>query len=178
MQINLDSLSKFTGDTVIIPHMFGIRADVKSARNMGYNIIEDCSQCLGLNGLGEYSDAVVISTGPSKWLSAGDGGILLCDMGIRTVERYDNVSVLKKINQLEGEIENKLRIRKSFSNELLNAGIDLIGKDMENAWLRGMYVTENPSRIPYTPIHDIYGDFDCPMVDDFKNKLDWVSIFA
>ena len=177
LQINLDSLSKFKGDTVIVPHMFGIKAKVKEVKDMGYNVIEDCSQCLGLYGLGEHSDAVVVSTGPSKWLSAGGGGILLYD-DCTSIEYFDNISILKKINSLERSIVHKLKVRRNFSDELINAGIELIGKEMPNAWMRGMYMTDTQKRIPYTPIHELYGGFDCPIVDEFKNKLDWISIFA
>ena len=177
LQIDLNSLDTFKGDTVIVPHMFGIQADVKGIKDMGYNVIEDCSQCLGLYGLGEYSDAVVVSTGPTKWLSAGGGGILLYD-DCTSIKHYDDISILKKINSLERSIEYKLKVRRNFSSELLNAGIDLIGKERPNAWMRGMYFTDSQKRVPYTPIHELYGDFECPIVDNIKNKLDWISIFA
>ena len=59
-----------------------------------------------------------------------------------------------------------------------DAGVDLIGKDKPNAWMRAMYFTENQKRVPYTPIHDLYGNFKCPNVDSYKNKLDWISIFV
>jgi len=177
LQIDLNSLDTFKGDTVIVPHMFGIKADVKAVKDMGYNVIEDCSQCLGLYGLGEHSDVVVISTGPTKWLSADGGGILLCD-DCTEIKHLDNINILKKINNLERRIEHKLQVRRNFSEELLNAGVKLIGKEKPNAWMRGMYMTKNQKRIPYKPIHELYGEFDCPIVDKFKNKLDWISIFA
>ena len=55
--------------------------------------------------------------------------------------------------------------------------MNLIGKDIPNSWLRGMYFTNNPKRKPYTPLHEIYGKFGCPVVDSYSNKIDWVSIF-
>ena len=79
LQIDLESLSNFKGDTVIVPHMFGIKVDIKPIKDMGFNVIEDCSQCLGLDGLGEYSDYVVVSVGPTKWLPIGGGGFLIGD---------------------------------------------------------------------------------------------------
>ena len=177
LQMNLDSLGGFGGDTVIVPHMFGIKAKVKEIKQMGYNVIEDCSQCLGLDGLGEHSDAVVISTGPSKWLPAGGGGVLLYD-DCSNVKQFEDIEILKKVNSLQRKIKDKLNTRISFANELINAGISLIGKDSDNAWMRGMYMTDSQSRVPYTPIHELYGDFKCPIVDEFKNKLDWISILA
>ena len=57
-------------DTVIIPHMFGIQVDIKPLKGK-FKIIEDCSQCMGLPKLGKYSDIVIASLGPSKWLPVG-----------------------------------------------------------------------------------------------------------
>ena len=64
-----------------------------------------------------------------------------------------------------------------FANELINAGIDLIGKDRDNAWMKGMYFTDNQKRKHYTPLHELYGKFDCPIVDSYSNRIDWISIF-
>ena len=183
LQIDLESLSKIKKgfDTVIVPHMFGIKVDIKPIRDMGFNIIEDCSQCLGLDGLGEYSDYVVVSVGPTKWLSVGAGGYVI-GHNVRSINNgisqwtFDNY--FSRAEKLVNDIPTRLQKRVDFSKELLNAGIDLIGKDRENAWMRGMYFTENQRRKPYTPIHELYGDFKCPMVDSFKNKLDWISIFG
>ena len=140
LQINLDTIPTEV-DTVIIPHMFGIQS--KIPKNKTYKIIEDCSQCIGLKDLGKYSDIVIASTGPTKWLNAGgdkeNGGGIIAYNGI-------------------------------------NAGIDLIGKNQPNSWLRAMYFGPQ-KRIPYTPLHDLYPGFNCPIVDSYKNKLDWISIF-
>ena len=177
LQINLDSLSKFKGDTVIVPHMFGIKAKVREIKEMGYNVVEDCSQCLGLNGLGDYSDYVVVSTGPSKWLPVGGGGVLIGDdcSGNYGIVNYNHYT---KSNVMVNEIKDRLNKRTTFANELINAGIDLIGRDIENAWMKGMYLTDNQKRKHYIPLHELYSDFKCPIVDSFKDKLDWLSIFA
>ena len=178
LQIDLESLSKYKDvDTVIVPHMFGIRAKVKEIKEMGYNVIEDCSQCLGLDGLGNHSDYVVVSVGSTKWMSIGSGGFLIGD-DCGKVKFTGNYTNFSSAEHMSTKIQEKLKKRTEFANELINAGVDLIGKDMENAWMRGMYFTESQKRIPYTPIHELYGDFKCPIVDSFKNKLDWISIFA
>ena len=179
LQIDLYSLSEFKVDTVIVPHMFGIKVDIKPIRDMGFNIIEDCSQCLGLDGLGDYADYVVVSTGPSKWLPVGGGGVLIGD---GCAGKYGMVNLVDchytKVNIMVNEIKDRLDKRTHFANELINAGVDLIGKDRENAWMKGMYFTDNQKRKHYTPLHELYGDFKCPVVDAFKNRLDWISIFA
>ena len=148
LQINVDDLKDFKGDTVIVPHMFGIKAKVKEIKRMGFNVVEDCSQAMGFDDIGKYSDVVVSSTGGGcKWLSLGTRGEL-CGGGIVS---YDGNT---KINWWE----------------------NCKFMDKSNAWMRAMYFTDNQKRIPYTPIHDLYGNFNCPIVDKYKNKLDWISI--
>ena len=165
-------------DTVIVPHMFGIQADIKTLE--GFQIIEDCSQCIGLPDLGKYSNVVIASTGPTKWLNVGDnkeygGGILAHNNPYYNKDLYD-INLAKKLNQMYFEIPKILESRTSKAKEFINAGIDLIGKNQPNAWLRALYFGSQ-KRIPYTPLHDIYPGFKCPTVDSYKNKLDWISIF-
>ena len=165
-------------DTVIVPHMFGIQADVKSLS--GFRVIEDCSQCIGLPDLGKYSEIVIASTGPTKWLNAGDnkeygGGIIAHNSSYFNRDLYDE-NIAKKLNQIYLEIPNILESRINKANEFINAEIDLIGKDQPNAWLRALYFGSQ-KRVPYRALHDIYPGFDCPVVDSYKNKLDWISIF-
>lgn len=165
-------------DTVIVPHMFGIQADVKSLS--GFRVIEDCSQCIGLPNLGKYSDIVIASTGPTKWLNVGEdkekgGGIIAHNSPFYKESLY-NKNIAKKLNQMYLEIPNILESRINKASEFINAGIDLIGSDQPNAWLRALYFGSQ-KRIPYTPLHDQYPGFSCPVVDSYKNKLDWISIF-
>ena len=182
LQISKHSLEKFKGDTVIVPHMFGIKVDIEPIKSMGFNVIEDCSQGMGFSDIGKYSDVVVASTGGGcKWLSIGNrgetygGGIVSYDedVEVKWWKNYDfiNESVSKSLN-----IEHNFNLRNDRATELINAGVDLIGRYIENAWMRGMYFTDNQKRVPYTPIHDLYGNFKCPLVDGYKNKLDWISI--
>tara|TARA_Y100001970_G_scaffold292756_1_gene435661 strand:- start:5104 stop:5811 length:708 start_codon:yes stop_codon:yes gene_type:complete len=171
LQIDLESLNNFKGDTVIVPHMFGIMSDIKPIKDLGFNIIEDCSQCLGLQDLGKYADYVIVSVGGTKWLSCGGGGILIGN-------DMEGGEVPSKISDRSGDIRKSLIKRTYFAQELLDAGIDLIGKDKPNAWMRGMYFTDTQKRTPYIPIHELYGNFKCPILDGYKNKLDWISIYG
>jgi hypothetical protein len=176
LQIKLDEIPK-EADTVIIPHMFGIQVDLKSIDGE-FKIIEDCSQCMGLPELGKHSDIVIASLGPTKWLPVGSlkesgGGLIMYNYG-KVEDDFPHVD--EAINMFY-EIEDRLENRKAKAKELQNAGVKFIGSERPNAWLRGMYFTENQTRVPYTPLHDLYEGFDCPVVDGYKNKLDWVSIF-
>jgi len=185
LQIDISELSKYEDiDTVIVPHMFGIKADVKLIKSMGYNVIEDCSQAMGFDDIGKYSDVVIASTGGGcKWLSVGNrgephgGGIISYD-GDVSIDWWNNKDFLLKSIYKSNDIDKNFKLRNVMAQELINADIDLIGKDKPNAWMRAMYFTESQKRVPYTPIHDLYGDFKCPKVDLYKNKLDWISIFV
>ncbi len=171
LQIDVTSILKVIkeADTIIIPHMFGIQNQVAPLKNFNIKIIEDLSQCHGLPGLGDFADVVVTSLNKSKWLDKKGGGYIWTDKKLNIDLSTDNM--------LDWNIETKYNNRVNRAKELLNAGLDLIGKDIPNSWLRGMYITGTPTRRPYIPLHEIYGKFDCPIVDSYSNKIDWVSIF-
>tara|TARA_Y100001973_G_scaffold3759_1_gene5485 strand:+ start:1529 stop:2272 length:744 start_codon:yes stop_codon:yes gene_type:complete len=177
LQIDINKIPEEV-DTVIIPHMFGIQVNIKPLQGK-FKIIEDCSQCIGLPNLGRYSDIVIASTGPTKWLNAGEskekGGGILAFNGSSSNLIF-NPLIENKLNHMFVTIDQTLKSRTSKANELINAGIDLIGKNQPNAWLRALYFGSQ-KRVPYTPLHDIYPGFKCPVVDSYKNKLDWISIF-
>ena len=171
LQIDVTSVLKVINDadTIIIPHMFGIQNQVAPFKNFNLKIIEDLSQCHGLPGLGDFADIVVTSLNKSKWLDKKGGGYIWTDEKLNI-----NLSTDK---MLDWDIKTKYDNRLTRAKELLNAGLDLIGKDIPNSWLRGMYFTGTPTRRPYVPLHEIYGKFDCPIVDSYSNKIDWISIF-
>jgi len=154
-------------DTIIIPHMFGIRADVKTIKEKtNLKIIEDLSQCHGLVNLGKYSDIVVSSTNKSKWINFGRGGFIFSDKPMDLP--------LYNFAELKPTIQNNLIKRVELSNEIKNAGVNLIGD--ESSWLRGMYFTEHSKREPYIPLHKIVGGFDCLKINSYIGKVDWISI--
>ena len=171
LQIDVASVLKVIedADTIIIPHMFGIQNQVSPFKNFNIKIIEDLSQCHGLPGLGDFADVVVTSLNKSKWLDKKGGGYIWTDKQL-------NIDL--SINKMsDWNIVTKYNNRVAKAKELLSAGVDLIGKDIPNSWLRGMYFTGTPTRKPYIPLHEIYGKFDCPIVDSYSNKIDWISIF-
>ena len=171
LQIDITSVLKVIkeADTIIIPHMFGIQNQVAPFRNFNLKIIEDLSQCHGLPGLGNHADIVVHSENKSKWLDKWGGGWIFTD---KTINQNPKIFIYNSKN-----IEKKYNNRTKKAKELLNAGVNLIGKDIPNSWLRGMYLTGTPTRRPYTPLHEIYEKFECPIVDSYSNKIDWISIF-
>lgn len=183
LQIRLEQLLKYEDiDTVIVPHMFGIQAlnEIKAIKKMGYKIIEDCSQCLGLSELGIHSDIVVASLGPTKWLPVGvdkeKGGAVIAYNG-QDISWHENPTAIHRSNVMFGDIDKIFTHRTERVNELKNAGLRFIGGERPNSYLRAMYFTQKQTRVPYTPLHDLHDGFKCPITDSIKNNLDWVSIF-
>lgn len=61
---------------IIVPHMYGIFAEVESLRVLGVPIIEDCAQALDSYGARPTkADVAVFSFHPTKCLTAGEGGM-------------------------------------------------------------------------------------------------------
>ncbi len=157
-------------DTIIIPHMFGIRANIKAIRdNTNLKIIEDLSQCHGLSNLGKYADIVISSTNKSKWIDKGKGGLIFSDVYFQFLDYVNFLEYIPKI-------QKDLIRRNELAKEIKEAGIQLIGK--ESSWLRGMYFTEFSSREPYIPLHKIEEKFDCPKVNSYIGKVNWLSIIV
>ena len=113
-------------DTVIIPHMFGIQVDIKPLKGK-FKIIEDCSQCMGLPDIGKYSDVVIASLGPSKFIPVGDdkefgGGVLAYNGPLKG--KYHNVlgvEYMEKAINMASEIENRLKKTNYISTRINNS---------------------------------------------------------
>jgi dTDP-4-amino-4,6-dideoxygalactose transaminase len=66
---------------VIVPHMFGLPADIVTLKNHGIPIIEDCAQTLGMTvrgtAVGGTGELAICSFYATKLLTAGEGGMVL-----------------------------------------------------------------------------------------------------
>ena len=82
--IDVDNLkSRITGRTkaIIVPHMFGLPADIDEIMSLGIPVIEDCAQSIGSRYKGKYTGSFsllsVFSFYATKMLSTGEGGMVL-----------------------------------------------------------------------------------------------------
>lgn len=84
---------------IIVPHMFGLPAEMESLADLGVPIIEDCAQALGAvrNGrlAGGFGTAAVFSFYATKMIAAGEGGMVMSHSAdllecIRELRQYDN----------------------------------------------------------------------------------------
>ncbi len=63
---------------IIVPHMYGIFADIIAFKEFNIPIIEDCAQAFGDKSIDKITaDIAVLSFHPTKCLTSGEGGMLV-----------------------------------------------------------------------------------------------------
>ncbi|MDD5240736.1 MAG: DegT/DnrJ/EryC1/StrS aminotransferase family protein [Sulfuricella sp.] len=63
---------------IVVPHIYGIFADIDSFRTLGVPIIEDCAQALDAPGIrSAKGDVTLLSFHPTKCLTSGEGGMVI-----------------------------------------------------------------------------------------------------
>ena len=76
------AISKKTG-AIVVPHMFGLPADIDEILSLGVPVIEDCAQSAGARFRGQYTGSLgrisIFSLYATKMLCAGEGGLILSD---------------------------------------------------------------------------------------------------
>jgi dTDP-4-amino-4,6-dideoxygalactose transaminase len=128
---------------VILPHMFGLPADLDRFLELGVPIIEDCAQSIGsvhrLKPLGSRGRAAVFSFYATKVLSAGEGGLVatsdrLLAERVRDLKTYDRrddyrVRFNYKLTDIQaavarvqlGRLEGFLRRRREIADRFRSA---------------------------------------------------------
>ena len=73
---NIKDLVNAHTRAIIVPHMYGIFADVASVRALGIPVIEDSAQAVDAHGARRIAgDILVFSFHPTKCLTTGEGGM-------------------------------------------------------------------------------------------------------
>ena len=127
---------------IIVPHMFGIPADMDSIMKLGIPVIEDCCQSLGAmlgeKKTGSLGDISIFSFYATKVISTGQGGIVLTSQDkikekIDDLTKYDHrekignaynygmtnlqgVLGIKQLEKLNAFIERRKEIGKKYDN--------------------------------------------------------------
>lgn len=88
---------------IIVPHMFGMAADLAALADLGVPVIEDCAQTLGAayrgRPVGSAGTITVCSFYATKVITTGEGGMLLSDSEVvlrraRDLRDYDGRGAL------------------------------------------------------------------------------------
>jgi perosamine synthetase len=83
---------------IIVPHMFGLAADLDKFLNLGVPVIEDCAQAVGgtyqQKPLGSFGGASIFSFYATKMMATGEGGMVTSNSAeiigrIRDLKAYD-----------------------------------------------------------------------------------------
>ena len=131
---------------IIIPHTFGLAADLEEIMALGIPVIEDCAQSIGATYknkmAGSFGKISIFSFYATKMITTGEGGMVLSDseefLGkIRDLRDYDNrgnyvtrynykmadfqASLgLSQLKRLENFIEIRRSIAQKYNNEFKN----------------------------------------------------------
>ncbi|MGD2269324.1 MAG: DegT/DnrJ/EryC1/StrS aminotransferase family protein [Desulfobacterales bacterium] len=116
---------------VIVPHLFGLAADLESLSGLGVPLIEDCAQAVGAcsqkNQLGTLGEAAIFSFYATKVLTTGEGGMIVS----RSKEIVDAARDLREYDKTEG-----YKIRFNYKMTDIQAGIGLSQLDRLESFIR------------------------------------------
>ena len=88
---------------IIVPHMFGLAADLDKLLKLDVPIIEDCAQAVGgtyrQKPLGTFADAAIFSFYATKMMATGEGGMVTSS----SIELIERIRDLKTYDQKEAD---------------------------------------------------------------------------
>ena len=98
---------------IIVPHMFGIPAEINEIVNLGVSVIEDCCQSLGAMNegrvTGSFGKIGVFSFYATKVISTGHGGMVVTNCEDVKEKFYD-------LNKYDGRDEYKIAFNYGFTD--------------------------------------------------------------
>jgi dTDP-4-amino-4,6-dideoxygalactose transaminase len=129
---------------IVVPHLFGLPADLESLQALNVPIIEDCAQAVGgsYNGapLGTLGDAGIFSFYATKMMACGEGGMVVSNSeklcarinDLKTYDKKDHYEIrfnykmtdiqaavgLVQLNRLDTFIRQRRRIARRYQTEL------------------------------------------------------------
>lgn len=97
---------------VLAANMFGNRCDMRALKEKCNQsdaiLIEDGAQSFGMEGMGEFSDYLLLSFGYSKIIDVGGGGAVLTSNSKKYQQLKDSLELLKSINLKAHQARAKL----------------------------------------------------------------------
>jgi perosamine synthetase len=95
---------------IIVPHMFGCPVEIDKFKELGIYIIEDCAHSVGSEfkrkKLGSWGDLSIFSFEGTKYIIAGEGGMVLANSGFL----LDRLRKLKEPDSLEYRVKYTYRM--------------------------------------------------------------------
>lgn len=160
---------------IIIPHMFGMAADLDHLASLGVPLIEDCAQALGgtYRGrpVGSIGTITICSFYATKMITTGEGGMLLSDSNVilqraRDLRDYDGRTTcetrfnykmtdmqaalgLSQLNRLPAFLERRRDLASRYTGALRNLPITLpaVKPDTAHAFYRYVIGVDDSARV-------------------------------
>jgi len=157
---------------VIVPHMFGLPADIDSIVSLGIPVIEDCAHSIGAKFRGRYVGSFgivsVFSFYATKMLGAGEGGMVLSNdrsliQTMRDLRDYDEKETYtvrynykltdiqaalceRQLSKLPSFIEKRKEIATIFDRVLDGVGVrvPVVPEGREHIYYRYVVSLESP----------------------------------
>ena len=158
---------------VIVPHMFGLPADIESIVALGVPIVEDCAHAVGaaVHGryVGSFGVASILSFYATKMLGAGEGGMVLSNNhelieAVRDLRDYDEKETYRvrynykvtdiqaaliesRFSKLPSFIDKRNELAAIYSSELKETKVKIpfVPNGRKHGWYRYVIQLENPS---------------------------------
>jgi len=116
---------------IIVPHMFGLAADLDKLLALNVPLIEDCAQSVGGNlankPLGTFGDACIFSFYATKVITCGEGGMVICNSS----KLADRIKDLKAYDQ-----KDRYETRFNYKMTDIQAAIGLAQLEKLNAFIQ------------------------------------------
>jgi len=168
---NIEKVITDRTKAIIVPHMFGLPADIDAIVSLGIPVIEDCAHSVGatVNGrkAGSFGLVSIFSFYATKMLGAGEGGMVLSNdreliETIRDLRAYDEKEtytvrynykltdiqaalIASQLNKLSTFIEKRKEIATIYNHGLKRAGVRLpvVPEEREHIYYRYVILLEN-----------------------------------
>lgn len=157
---------------IIVPHMFGLPADIDSITSLGIPVIEDCAHSIGAKFKDRYAGSFgvisILSFYATKMLGAGEGGMAFSDDPtlveiIRDLRDYDEKEKYTvrynykltdmqaalaecQLKKLSTFIEERRQIARIYNKELERIGhrLPFIPEERDHVYYRYVMLLEAP----------------------------------
>jgi len=173
--INVESIKRAITErtrAIIVPHMFGLPADIESIVSLGIPVIEDCAHSIGARYKDRYAGSFgvlsIFSFYATKMLGAGEGGMVLSnDLNlietIRDLRDYDEKETYtvrynykmtdfqaavceSRLNRLPSYIDKRKALARIYNSGLdgVGARVPVVPEGREHIYYRYVILLEKP----------------------------------
>jgi dTDP-4-amino-4,6-dideoxygalactose transaminase len=158
---------------VIVPHLFGLAADMEDLLALNVPVIEDCAQAIGSTYrqkcVGTFGEAAIFSFYATKVMTTGEGGMVVSDSkdlidSVRDLREYDNKDKYKirynykmtdihaaiglvQLSRIEEFIRRRRAIAKSYDQAFESIDLQLPPREQGHIYFRyvlGLGTDSNP----------------------------------